>query len=374
MRVVMFLTGDTPFGHAWANAARQVCEVVTIDVASGRVVRALRGTSGNEDPQWVIPRLRLRPKRLLAPVNDGIVARRLVAAIREIDAQLGTVDLLHSHFYPSARHLPAVSRSLELPYVHTEHSTSLTPRAADHKQLSGAGLRSAARTFGSAATVIAVSDYLRRSIVELGLPCEPVVLGNPVDVEAFRPRSIRTDDGTIRLVSVGRLEADKRPLLLLDAFALARRRDERLRLELIGRGPQEEAVRRHAEGLGVQDALRISGQLSSAEVATRVADAHAFVSASQVETFGVAIAEAQAAGTPVVAFAVTAIPEIVDATAGRLVDGAAGADELAAALLDVVSGDEPDRGRLAAAMRKRFAPAAIGERLMDVYHRASRQA
>ena len=243
------------------------------------------------------------------------------------------------------------------------NSTSLTPRAADHKILSRSGWRSAARTFSRASVVIAVSAYLRTSILEQGLPSDPVVLGNPVDVDRFQPAPNRPDDGTIRLVSVGRIEADKRPLLLLEAFAQA----QRVRLELIGKGPQEGEVRRRARELGVSDVVTFAGQLDAPAVAERVANAHVFVTASQVETFGVAVAESIAAGTPVVCFKTTALPELVNPSCGRVVDERGGPGAFAEAVLDVVADDSFDPAAMAASIRARFSPAAVGARLGEIY-------
>ncbi len=366
MRVVMFLTGGAPFGRAWAEAARTAVEVVTVDVLP-------RGSqqAGVHDPQVVVPRFRLRPKRLTAAATDRVMARRVERALRAIQDEHGPVDVLHSHFYPAARYLAVPSRRLGIPYVHTEHSTSLTPRAAGHKQLSPAGQRVASRALGGASAVIAVSDYLRDCLLQLGLASDPVVIGNPVAVDRFRPVADRRD-GTGRLVSVGRLEEDKRPLLLLEAVARARARAPHLRLEMVGDGPLRDAVLPYARRLGIAEAVTLTGQLSPEQVARRVATADAFVTATQVETFGVAIAEAIAAGTPVVAFAVTAVPELVDATTGVLVAEEGGADAMADAVLDVVTGRRTfDPAVMAQGLRRRFAPEAIGGRLAQLYEQVA---
>lgn len=362
MRVVMLITGEAPFGLAWARAARTAVEVVTVDVRPG-------GVAPRPDPEVVVRRARVRPKRLTSPVTDRIVERRLQAAVARVEAERGPVDVLHSHFYPSGRYLVAPARRLGIPHVHTEHSTTLTPRAAAHKRLTGAGRRVASRVLGTANATIAVSDYLRDCLVEQGLVGEATVIGNPVDVDRFRPApGPRPPSG--RVVSVGRLEADKRPLVLVEAFARARARLPHLTLELIGDGPARDAVRSRVDQLGVADAVSFAGHLEATEVARRVGSADVFATATQVETFGVAIAEAIAAGTPVAAFAVTAVPELVDRRSGRLADEAGGAPALADAILGVLRrpGDL-DAEAMAAGIRRRFAPAVVGTRLAELYER-----
>lgn len=357
----MLLTGRTPFGLAWAEAARTAVEVVTVDVLSRRAA------APGPDPQLVVPRLRLRPKRLTAPLTDRLVERRVETALRAIQSTRGPVDLLHSHFYPAGRYLVGPARRLGIPHVHTEHSTTLTPQAAEHKRLTAAGRRVAARVLGSATATVTVSTYLRDCLVELGLVEDAVVIGNPVAVDLFRPEA-RPGPPTGRLVSVGRLEADKRPLLLVEAFALARAQLPHLTLELIGDGPLRDDVRTHAERLDVSDAVTLAGQLPPVEVARRVGAADAYVTATQVETFGVAIAEAIAAGTPVAAFSNTAVPELVDDHVGRLADESGGPTSLAGAIIDVVQhAADFDRLAMAAHLRNRFGPEVIGQRLAELY-------
>jgi alpha-1,6-mannosyltransferase len=99
------------------------------------------------------------------------------------------------------------------------------------------------------------------------------------------------------LVSVGRLAPEKRPDLVARAVAdLARSRD--VGLVFAGDGPMRRKLQRIAAASG---RIGLLGQVSDRKLlAQLVASADAFVHGCEAETFGLAVAEALASGTPVI--------------------------------------------------------------------------
>ena len=117
-----------------------------------------------------------------------------------------------------------------------------------------------------------------------------------VDLTRFSPelRTRAEDDGDPVVLYAGRLTREKGIDLLADAFLRARERDPRLRLVLAGGGPEEEALRAR---LG--DAAEFLGWLDGDALAHAYANADVFLFASETDTFGQVILEAQASGLPV---------------------------------------------------------------------------
>ena len=119
-----------------------------------------------------------------------------------------------------------------------------------------------------------------------------------------RPRTLRpvvargrpACPATVNVLYAGRLTKEKGVDLLADAFEAARARDPRLHLVLAGGGPEEPALR---ERLG--DSATFLGWQHGADLARVYASADAFLFASQTDTFGQVVLEAQASGLPVVA-------------------------------------------------------------------------
>jgi len=115
------------------------------------------------------------------------------------------------------------------------------------------------------------------------------------------------------LIYVGRLDGEKKPDVVVDAF---RRLPRGLgaKLVLIGEGP----LRAEIAALG-DDSILMPGYVKGRpELARWLASADVYVSAMADETFGVSIVEAQASGLPVVGVQAGAMIDRVPALAGRL--------------------------------------------------------
>jgi alpha-1,6-mannosyltransferase len=145
------------------------------------------------------------------------------------------------------------------------------------------------------------------------------------------------------LVYVGRLDAEKKPDVVVDAF---RRLPESLgaRLALIGEGPLKNEI---AE-LGDPRIIMPGFMADRAELARWLASADIYVSGMADVTFGVSIVEAQASGLPVVGVAAGAMVDRVTDAIGRL--GPVG--DAAAMAANIVSVWNGDRAAMAANARE----------------------
>jgi glycosyltransferase involved in cell wall biosynthesis len=209
-----------------------------------------------------------------------------------------------------------------------------------------------------AAQVVVPSRYLAGIAAGWGLRPELIeVLVNPapppgdVAAEPLAP-------GTF--VFVGRLTEQKALPVLLDALEKVGGAS----LELVGDGPEREALERRASSPALAGRVTFTGALSRDDVLRHLAGARAAVLPSAWENLPHAAVEALAVGTPVVATAVGGVPEVVtDGVNGLLVpplDAAA----LAGALRRVLD-DDALHDRLAG--QTKASVAAIGRE--QVYER-----
>jgi alpha-1,6-mannosyltransferase len=115
------------------------------------------------------------------------------------------------------------------------------------------------------------------------------------------------------LIYVGRLDGEKKPDVVVDAF---RRLPESLgaKLALIGEGPLKDEI----AALGDPRIVMPGYMKNRAELARWLASADIYVSGMADETFGVSIVEAQASGLPVVGVAAGAMIDRVSEAVGRL--------------------------------------------------------
>jgi len=159
-----------------------------------------------------------------------------------------------------------------------------------------------------------------------------------VDIAAFAGRDRSATASPLHVGYVGRLEAYKGVVVVMDAVAQL----ADVRLTIVGSGPQEQQLRARVAEAGVGDRVRFRGGLSGAELAEAYREFDVLVVPSLptpgwLEQFGRVAAEAMAAGVPVIASDSGALPDVL-AGAGLLV--APGDAAELAAVLERLS-DEP---------------------------------
>jgi len=131
---------------------------------------------------------------------------------------------------------------------------------------------------------------------------------------------------TIDVLSVGRLDAEKNPLLLAEILAGLRREDPRWRLTICGDGPMRAQLEARLTELGVADAARLLGYVPIDDGLLQVYQGStAFLHVSWTEGFPQVLVEAFAAGLPVVATAVGGVPAVAEGRARLVQPGDAGA-------------------------------------------------
>ena len=159
------------------------------------------------------------------------------------------------------------------------------------------------------------------------------------------------------LVYVGRLDGEKKPDLVADAF---RQLPASLgaKLALIGEGPLKAEI----AALGDERIVMPGYLRSRAELARWLASSDIYVSGMADETFGVSIVEAQASGLPVVGVEAGAMIDRVHETTGRL--GPVGdASAMAQNILAVLNGDRAAMAEEARANALQFGWASSMEAL-----------
>ena len=215
-------------------------------------------------------------------------------------------DVVYAHFlFPTGFSGLLAARAARVPLIVTAHGqdvANLTQYAFVRPP--------ARRVVKGAATVIAVSEWLRGRLVEAipeaGVKTEVVNCG--VDLERFRPLE-RAPGPSPAFLCVGSLIERKNVVRLANAFG----RLGEGTLTFVGDGP----LRSELDG---RSGVTVTGYVPHDAVPDYLAAADVLCQPSLVEPFGQAALEALACGRSVVASRVGGPPEFVPAGAGVLVD------------------------------------------------------
>ena len=165
-----------------------------------------------------------------------------------------------------------------------------------------------------------------------------------------------------RLLCVGRLIPIKGHIVLLRAFAEARKHVPSLRLDIAGRGPLEPALRALAKELEVEDAVRFLGYV--APIQRAVEESAIVVVPSMGEGFGMVALEAMERARPVIAAEIGGLGELVeDGVTGYLV-APGEADPLAEAIIRL-AGNLSLAAEMGEAGRRRALKQFLQERCTD---------
>lgn len=183
--------------------------------------------------------------------------------------------------------------------------------------------RSLLRKNLSAATRLAsTSAAMARQIGSIAPQTRPVAL-TPfgVDLELFRPRALgRRANATLTIGTIKSLSSRYGVDVLIDAFHLLLTKVKstdlfasRLRLRIVGDGPDRGALEARARSLGIAHLIDFVGRIDHGQVPAELAKLDIYVALSRQESFGVAVLEASASGLPVVTSDAGGLPEVVDA-------------------------------------------------------------
>ncbi len=302
-----------------------------------------------------IPVVRLPPR---LPRRSGLSvasdAQSVARGLRLLRGRGFRPDLLHAHVFGAGLAALPAARTLRIPLVLSEHYSGLARGDVPRR-----GRAVAAAAYRAANAVTAPSASLSTTIQGVAPGVRVRLVPNPVDTERFSPPPARPASPPHRLLAVASLVPVKGVAMLVDALGELGSARGDVRLTVIGEGPERADIERRVTAAGLEGLVTLAGRRTRAEVAEEMRRSHLLVAPSEWETFSVAVAEALCCGLPVLATRVGALPELVDAGSGRLVDPspAALADGLRSMLTEL---ERYEPAAIAAAARRRWGADQVG--------------
>lgn len=224
-------------------------------------------------------------------------------------------DVLHAHSPLTVGLLAYLTASTKnLPLIYTYH-TSITDYTHYLKVIGGTGvIRHAARWFSATSTnlghqIVVPSPKFHRLLLEQKVKKPIQVIPNGIDLSNFKtaknPGCFRKQLGLNPdvpiLLSVGRIDPEKRLDFLIDAFARIADRVPAARLVFAGDGSARKKLEEQAAATKVRDRIHFLGMVNRVELPDLLHDATVFLSASTTEVHPISVIEAIASGLPLVA-------------------------------------------------------------------------
>jgi glycosyltransferase involved in cell wall biosynthesis len=365
-----------------AELALETARALTLRGVDARFYSSdVRRTRGREPWLQRMCRERGVPEAALAGVALKKHLNPLVAwfDVRRLAKHLAAepYDVVHCHL-PGDHHVAAhalARAGLKTPLVRTIYDDA--PPAPT---------RRSRQTLGAAARVIALSrataDGLRARAPEFGLdPARVLTLEPPIDTRRFDPdrgvaprrAALGVPEGVFCAGIVARMQTHRRYEVLLEAVRRARAQVPELRLVVVGRGTNQDAVAREpVKAMGLQDAVLFAGFVDGEDYVATLAsfDASVFLVPGSDGTCR-AVRESLAMRLPVLSSGVGILPELVrHEETGLVLAPEPDADALSAGLVRLAT-DAALRARMAQAARAdavtRFSFDTFAARLEGIY-------
>ncbi len=287
-------------------------------------------------------------------------------------------DIIHGNAEESF-FTACIAQRYGIPFVFTSHANiipatgmlrGLLNPLAFLKSVNNYLLRSA---LSQACQIITFSEFSKGLVKSaLGDKMHQSILVVPPGIDESWFETERHPQEKITLLFWGRIEHQKGIDDLLLAMKMAQEQFSiaKLHLTLIGEGNLVETYKHQASELGIGHQITFCPWLSEEEIQKLAASATLAVFPSRIESFGLSMAEAMAAGLPIIATRVGALPEFIeDGVTGILVPSG-DVPALAKAIADCLNHAERTETMARAGrekVRQLFSWDRAAEKMLDIY-------
>jgi glycosyltransferase involved in cell wall biosynthesis len=219
---------------------------------------------------------------------------------RKIDVAI--VEIYSGRAFFVAEIATILTRVFHIPSILVFHGGNLPEFAALYQ-------RRVNRVIGRSQALVAPSKFLSKKFARIGVELQ--VIPNVIDLNGYvyRRRAVIHP----KLLWMRSFHEIYNPQMALEAFAVIRSRIPEATLVMAGvdKGLEPE-IKRMAEEMGLQEAVRFPGVLGPDEKIAEFSKANIYLNTNHIDNMPVSVIEACAMGLPVVATSVGGIPDMIE--------------------------------------------------------------
>lgn len=257
-----------------------------------------------------------RYKSIGAPTYSDFVlgipySPRISKIVRKIN-----LDIIHSqHPFLIGKAGLKFSRILKIPLIFTYHTLyeKYSHYIPFHQGIVKKLAINLSVSFSNKADlVIAPTDEIKQLLISYHVESPIEVVPTGVDLDVFfkkfdesnlerMRKKLNISTGNPVLLYVGRLDKEKNLYFLLDVIKRIINYEPNVRVLIVGKGMEQDALIKYSESLGIDKNMVFTGGINRDEIADYYLFADIFIFSSMTETQGLVVTEAMAAGKPAVA-------------------------------------------------------------------------
>lgn len=204
------------------------------------------------------------------------------------------VDLMHVHNATAGNAAMWAKTKYDIPYCITEHFSGFALKKMSESEIKG------------------YTDLYRNSFYNIGVSkkfCSLLetiynmqfqYVPNVVDTNFFV--SVKQNDRQeFHFINIANLDKNKNQDMLIEAFWHSFKECEKIKLSILGSGPEMKNLQKKIEKLGMENQIKLHGFATRPQVLKELQRSDVFVLSSKYETFGVVLIEAMSCGLPLIA-------------------------------------------------------------------------
>lgn len=257
------------------------------------------------------------PKMRIASYHR--LCRKSLSVINNYIKKYGKPDLVHSHaMFMGGIVAKYVEKRLQIPYFHTEHTSGFI---FDLSQYTNFDVWLTKNVIESSNKSFFVSEFQLKRMREIcHIVSNNLYVVHNVVPNLFFDKQLTEKNKNFTFIIIGNLIKRKNVELVVSAWGKYVINYPNDKLIIVGDGPLWNIITQQIEQNDLLKSISLLHRKSRTEIADLLQKCHVLISASEIETFGMTVAEALAVGTPVISTNSGGVSDIMTNGTGIMVN------------------------------------------------------